>query len=62
MGLSQQWIVGEASYDDSTEAAALSSLDSANQKINFLCQWPLNTSGASVPPPLVYNNYLAYGY
>jgi hypothetical protein len=61
-GQSQQWIIGEASYNDASEAATLQSLDSGNQRIKYLTEWPLDTSGVMNNPPFSNSNYQTYFY
>jgi hypothetical protein len=62
------WIIGEAYYNDATEAAALrQQADSTGQKVLYLTEWPL-TSGQScdpnvnVAPPSDFSNYQAQDF
>ena len=62
------WIIGEAYYNDATEAASLrQQITSTGQTVLFLTQWPL-TSGPScspdvnVAPPVNFANYQAKAF
>lgn len=58
------WILGEAYYNDATEASQLrQQIDATGQPVYFLTQWPLTSamscSNVDVAPPVDFSNYLS---
>ena len=61
------WIIGEAFYNDSIEAASLRArVNSTGQKVLWLTQWPDTLATAScavsIAPPLDFSNYQIEGF
>ena len=57
------WILGEAYYNDATEASQLrQQIDATGQPVYFLMQWPLTSAIAcqnvDVAPPIDFSNYI----
>jgi hypothetical protein len=62
------WIIGEAFYNDPTEASALrQAANSTGQKVLYLTQWPETAyqscdPNVNVAPPANFSNYQAQGF
>jgi hypothetical protein len=61
------WIIGEAFYDDVSEAAALrEEITSTGQPVLYLTQWPLTADSScadvNVAPPTHFSNYQVEGF
>ena len=62
------WIIGEAFYDDATEASALrQAANTTGQKVLYLTQWPETADqscdpNVNVAPPVNFSNYQAQGF
>jgi hypothetical protein len=62
------WIIGEAFYNDPTEASALrQAANSTGQKVLYLTQWPETADqscdpNVNVAPPVNFSNYQAQGF
>jgi hypothetical protein len=59
---SKPWIIGEASYNDPSEASELQSLDFTKGHILFLLEWPQDNTGPVVDPPFIFTNYALNGW
>jgi hypothetical protein len=62
------WIIGEAFYNDATEAAAQrAEITSTGQQVLYLTQWPVTSSEScstdvNVAPPADFSNYAAQSF
>lgn len=61
------WIIGEAYYNDATEAVSLrQAVNSTGQTVQYLTEWPLtsaqNCADVDVAPPLLFSNYQAQNF
>lgn len=62
------WIIGEAFYNDATEATALrQEVSSTGQKVFYLTEWPVTADRSCSPdvnvaPPTDFSNYQAQGF
>jgi hypothetical protein len=62
------WIIGEAFYNDATEAAALrQEANSTGQKVSYLTEWPVTADRSCSPdvnvaPPADFSNYQAQDF
>lgn len=62
------WIIGEAFYNDATEAMGLrQEASSTGQKVFYLTEWPVTADRSCSPdvnvaPPLDFSNYQAQGF
>ena len=62
------WIIGEAFYNDATEAASLRhQANSTGQKVLYLTEWPLTSdlncsTDVNVAPPSDFSNYQAQAF
>jgi hypothetical protein len=63
------WIIGEAYYNDQAQAASLrDAINTTGQTVYYVAQWPLNPdlacngTGINIAPPVLFQNYLAYGF
>ncbi len=62
------WVIGEAYYDDATEASTLrQAANSTSQTVLYLTQWPETADqncdpNVNVAPPLDFSNYQAQGF
>lgn len=62
------WIIGEAFYNDATEAAALrQAANTTGQKVLYLTEWPETADrgcdpNVNVAPPSDFSNYQAQGF
>jgi hypothetical protein len=62
------WVIGEAYYNDETEAMALrQSVTSTGQTVLYLTQWPETSDlscdpNVNVAPPAAFSNYQALGF
>jgi hypothetical protein len=64
MGLgAKPWIIGEASYNDGAEAAALTQAQQGlGNTVYYLTQWPLYFPSGDANPPLSYYEYSSRGW
>jgi hypothetical protein len=64
MGLgAKPWIIGEASYNDGPEAAALTQAQQGlGNTVYYLTQWPLYFPSGDANPPLSYYEYSSRGW
>jgi hypothetical protein len=62
------WVIGEAYYNDATEAAALrQSITATGQTVEYLTQWPVTSDlncdpNVNVAPPADFSNYIAQSF
>ena len=62
------WVIGEAYYNDATEAAALrQAVNSTGQTVQYLTQWPVTSDlscspDVNVAPPADFSNYQAQNF
>jgi hypothetical protein len=68
-GYNPGWIIGEAFYNDASAAADIqSAIQATNQTVFYVAQFPYSAAkacGPAVPdvgPPLVFDNWKAYGF